>query len=497
MPFGTTTSPNQQRVSSELRFRLGTIVGLLALFVPVSLFRYVDGDEGYLLYAARLVAEGKQLYRDFFFPQAPLVPSVFAFLYRIVGPGWWSARLLAAGFAAVSGYLVYELARRYTRAPRWGMVAALLYAACGYSLGWLPIAKTYGLAVLCSLAAVYVIERGGRLAYLVGGVLIVFASGARLYVCVIGLNAIIFALRRERTLRARARALGMLGGGAILGVSLFVPAFVRDFETAYFGVFEYATMRYPEQTTLFGSWAQKLDTLLMELSLRGMDGNGGTQLLSLVVLGLVAMLARETTPNRLTTSIWPLLLFVNLLPFHTFTQYVCIVIPFVAVEAAVGLATFVPQRAFTRAMVPSLTMYALLGALDIDRFTNSGDAVIGLQPTPQSWSIENIIAVGDQIDAYQLDEAVSFWPGYFVSARSHVIPELANHFAFHVTGRLDANRRKKLILMSEQEVTAAILEARFPLVVAGNWVLADWNSSLAVKYKPDRSIGNAYFWTPR
>jgi hypothetical protein len=71
--------PQHHHDQSELRFRLSTVCGLCALFIPVSLYRYVDGDEGYLLYAARMVAEGKQLYRDFFFPQAPLVPNVFAF----------------------------------------------------------------------------------------------------------------------------------------------------------------------------------------------------------------------------------------------------------------------------------------------------------------------------------------------------------------------------------------------------------------------------------
>ena len=80
MPFGT--NPQHQHVHSELRWRWATIVLLCAVFVPVSLYRFIDGDEGYLLYAARLIAEGKELYRDFFFPQAPLVPNVFAVLFR-------------------------------------------------------------------------------------------------------------------------------------------------------------------------------------------------------------------------------------------------------------------------------------------------------------------------------------------------------------------------------------------------------------------------------
>jgi hypothetical protein len=478
-------------------YRLLACFGLCLVFVPAALFRYIDGDEGYILYAARLVSEGQALYRDFFFPQAPLVPNVFAALYKLTAPSWYGARLLAAAFAAVSGYFVYELAQRYTRARHWGLVSAALYATCGYSIGWMPIAKTYGLAVLFSLAALVVLERGGRAAHVLGGFLIVMAAGARLYLCVIGLNAAIFSLRRERTGRARTLSLVQLGLGALLGLSLFVPPFLRDYETAFFGVFEFASMRFPEQTTLFGSVEQKLGVLLEELALRGQDGSGSVQLLGLVLLGTIALLCKDAMPNRLTAGIWPLLLFVNLLPYNTFSQYVCVVVPFVAVEASVALAAFLPRHALWRVLAPGLTIYALLGALDAVRFTRSGTLVIGLGAHPGDWRLSQVHNVAAQIDKYGKPEAMSFWPGYFVTTRTRVIPQFANHFAFHVTGRLDAERRKKLVLMSEQEVRAAFVNGRFPLVVIGNWVFIDWNAALGVRYQLDGNIGNAYFLHPR
>ena len=37
----------------------------------------LNQDEGWYLYAANLVAEGKMLYRDFFYTQGPAMPSVY------------------------------------------------------------------------------------------------------------------------------------------------------------------------------------------------------------------------------------------------------------------------------------------------------------------------------------------------------------------------------------------------------------------------------------
>jgi hypothetical protein len=477
--------------------RAWTAASLALLFVPVSLTRYIDGDEGYLLYAARLVAEGKTLYQEFFFPQAPFVPTVFALLYKVVGSGWYSARALAGVMAALSGLLVFELARHYTKALRWGALAAFLYAACGYSIGWIPIAKTYGSAVLCSLAGVYVLERGGRYAALAGGFLIVLALEARLYVGIIGLNAILFILRKRAALPVILRELCLLAAGAALGLSLLVPPFVRDFESAFFGIFEFISIRFPEQTTLFGPVQQKLDTLWAELALVGSDGSGSIQLLGLVVLGLGAMLTPGLRRNRLTATVWPTLLFVNLLPYNTYIQYVCIVVPFVAVEAAIAVAPWASKPSTLRTLAPGLLMYAALGWLDLRRFTETGAGVIVVAQAPAAWSIEQVVHVGDAIDSYRVPEAISWWPGYFVSTQTHALPELANHFAFHVTGRLDTERRRRLTLMSEPELHVAITMTRYPLAVLGNWAGPGWLGALTTTYKVDRVVGNVSFWVPR
>ena len=59
----------------------------------------VNQDEGWYLYAARLVGEGKVPYRDFFFTQGPILPYIYSALPI---HGLLSGRLATIGFSLFS-----------------------------------------------------------------------------------------------------------------------------------------------------------------------------------------------------------------------------------------------------------------------------------------------------------------------------------------------------------------------------------------------------------
>jgi len=480
--------------------RASLMLCLLALLLPVALGRFIDSDEGYLLYAARLVSEGQVVYRDFFFPQTPLVPYVFGALYWLVGPSWEAARVLAGVMAALSGIMVFELARRGTHANSLlaGLLATLLYAGSGYVLGWLPIAKTYGLAILCSLSGVYMLERGGRYAALWGGLLITLALDTRLYMGVIGLNAIVFVLRKPTPLTVKLTQLGQLAAGCLLALLVLLPSFLHDFKAARFGILEYASLRAPHQTSLFGSPAQKLSTLLGELSIVGADGAASTQLLGALVLAVTAWLLPGLQRNRLSASIWPTLLFVNLLPFPTYSQYTCLVVPFAAVEAGLALHALKSERIPLLAYAPGLLLYLTLGALDAQRFTVTGEHVIGVWQRPQAWKIPNVEAVARSVDHIGTTEAVAWWPGYFISSRTHIIPELADHFGFEVADRVSKKRRRRLTLKSSGELQTELTQTRYKLVVLGEGIGAPWRPILNKHYQLTQTTpGVATLWIPK
>lgn len=152
----------------------------------------LNQDEGWYLYAANLVAEGKMLYRDFFYTQGPLMPLVyspFKFVWNSFGLA--GARVFTSflGFTgvAVSVLTVAQLLPDNRSRSAKLMVFALL--ACNlYHLYYLSIPKTYALAslfvalgYLFYARAMAVVE--GKLRYCffaVSAALLAMAAGVRI-----------------------------------------------------------------------------------------------------------------------------------------------------------------------------------------------------------------------------------------------------------------------------------------------------------------------------
>src|SRR5882757_8790153 len=127
--------------------RLVAVLLLVATVGVVRFRRAIDGDEGFYLMAARLISEGRHLYHDFFFIQAPVLPHVYAMWFALVKPGWHAGRAGAALIAVAGGVVLFEHLRRATAAG-WALVGVLLFASTGLVLGWFTTVKTYGLASL-------------------------------------------------------------------------------------------------------------------------------------------------------------------------------------------------------------------------------------------------------------------------------------------------------------------------------------------------------------
>ena len=80
--------------------RYGILAGLACAILAAAAVWLggLNQDEGWYLYAAQMVGEGKTLYRDFFYTQGPLMPILYApmaWVWR--DGGLFGARLLTCG----------------------------------------------------------------------------------------------------------------------------------------------------------------------------------------------------------------------------------------------------------------------------------------------------------------------------------------------------------------------------------------------------------------
>ena len=112
----------------------------------------LNQDEGWYLYAANLVAEGKVPYRDFFYTQGPMLPIVYSAFTRIWKTfGILGARVFTFAIGAFGILLAAVLARRLAPEGRRGEAALatlLLLGSNLYHIYFVTSPQTYALAAL-------------------------------------------------------------------------------------------------------------------------------------------------------------------------------------------------------------------------------------------------------------------------------------------------------------------------------------------------------------
>ena len=179
----------------------------------------LNQDEGWYLYAARLVAEGRMPYRDFFFTQGPVMPMVYSAFSAVWGRwGLLGARILTLSVGTMGILLAAGLARRLVpegRRPLASLLVLLLLGSNLYHLYYLTIPKAYALAALFSVAGFYLLSFEGAAFAFAAGLSLAFAAGTRISLGV--LLAVVGVALLARSGRLRWLWFG-LGGAAGLAV---------------------------------------------------------------------------------------------------------------------------------------------------------------------------------------------------------------------------------------------------------------------------------------
>jgi len=196
----------------------------------------LNQDEGWYLYAARLVSEGKTPYRDFFYTQAPVMPIVYAAFTSVWNSfGLLGARILTLGFGVAGILFACALAWRLASEDRRGAAALVVFFLLGsnlYHLYFLAIPKTYALASLFVAMGFYLLSfareggRRGAVFAAAGGLSLALASGTRIslgiILPVVGFS-LLFSFKRMRWTFLWFGIGGMVGLAAVYGFFLADP----------------------------------------------------------------------------------------------------------------------------------------------------------------------------------------------------------------------------------------------------------------------------------
>ena len=190
----------------------------------------LNQDEGWYLYAANLVAEGKMPYRDFFYTQGPMLPYVYSVFAPIWGAyGVLGARIFTLALGLLGIVFAADLARRLVpegRKETAALTVVLLLGSNLYQLYYLAIPKTYALAALFVLIGFWLLVKAGsdgRLLAAGAGVALAFAAGTR-----ISLGALLAVIGVCLLLSRKWRSLSFFSLGGVAGLALVYLPFLCD-----------------------------------------------------------------------------------------------------------------------------------------------------------------------------------------------------------------------------------------------------------------------------
>ena len=463
------------------------VVATAAVFMPLSLRRFLDGDEGVYALASKLVTHGEVPYRDFAYPQMPLLPYVYGAWMWVAGESWASVRVLSALLAVALGCLLYAHVLGRTGRPA-AVLALVLYAASGLVFEWLTTVKSYSLSAFLLFGAYSLVDRAPtRRRVVLGGIVLGLGIGTRLLLAGAVPAFLIYLLASRRARRAGTFLAGLCLGlvPSVVFLAVAPDAFVFD-NIGYQGV------RSPNG--LIGDLPQKLRTVANLFGYGVTDREAGLQLALLFVAAVVTTVVVIHRERYVPLAVLIALAIgiSSLLPTPTYTQYFCVAIPFVIV-AALELSPVSPRRALVAVVAVATTVYVAAGVVDYARYL-SGPIPITNRDA-ELVMVERVAAVVNR-NTRPGEPVMVSWPGYLLGTHAAVVPGFEDQFTPAVAGTLNAARARRLHFLTPAQIEAAIESHRSRIAVFRPWTTIeptpDWAGALArAHYRRIARIGGA------
>lgn len=317
--------------------------GIATQLVFFVLYRRVNLDEGWYLWASKLVFEGQLPYRDFAYTQAPLLPYIYGLVGQIAGYNLYAGRALTALLALAGALMAGAIARRRgglsAEVLTLALIAGSLFTATAYTY-----TATYALTafflVLAAFLATGRLPEDRRAA--LAGLALAAAAGVRLSViAALPFMLLLVALCAQRRWRSLLIATGATAAGLAL---VFGPFLLLARENMIYDVFGFHT----DRTTLAWQAAAVQNTARETVT-------DFAVLLAATVTGAAAQLARRRRPAaraayavELLLGLAALVLYVaHFIPRTTNPAYNALQAPLVAALAGIlwarVLAVFRPR----------------------------------------------------------------------------------------------------------------------------------------------------------
>ena len=349
-------------------------LGILILFLSSSFFAELNQDEGWYLYATRLVSQGQKPFVDFAYTQGPVMCYVYSMFTPLINHGGiFAGRILTAFFGIFATILSAYFTTRCVKTENKFNAFIITLALCGLNLFYISfctIVKTYALCACFIMAGLICLtylknDKKNWLFLLLSGIFLGLATSVRISAG-IALPIIFFGLfsnelkLKKQLLPSLIQPMFFTIGAGITGAIVFLPLYIKSPEAFKFFVFEYHAARaVPELFTLL---AYKVGFLSRFFA--------GTLVVSILIVTAIIIkifkLKKSNTPCFAFTISWIVLLGITLLHFSAafpYDDYQIIVYPLMTSIATIAMLKVFSKKAHVNVFTYNILIITVIFAI--------------------------------------------------------------------------------------------------------------------------------------
>ena len=140
-------------ITNKTAYILLIAIAIIYILIKTTGLNYSISDENTSFYIAKLMSEGKTVYKDFFYAHPPLQIYLLAVIYKVFGFSFLLLKLTPVIFTLISALFIFKIMQNYSNSS--ALIAVLLFLFSYDSLRASTYAMGINLTVMFLIISVY------------------------------------------------------------------------------------------------------------------------------------------------------------------------------------------------------------------------------------------------------------------------------------------------------------------------------------------------------
>jgi len=211
-----------------------------------SFWGQINADEGWYLYASKLVYSGLLPYKDFAFTQTPLLPYVYGLPQIFFPQSIYLGRITSIVFSTIAFILSITIAKKFGGKTA-ATITALLGATFTYGIYYQSIVKTYSLTTFLFMLAFFVLPAKPQHTWksILAVIFVLLASFTRLSAIFFATPVIVYAF-----ISSNSRDRLIISAACLFVLVYFLSFVLRNTDSALWGLILHHSMQWGDLTIM-------------------------------------------------------------------------------------------------------------------------------------------------------------------------------------------------------------------------------------------------------